>query len=432
VRSAEMSSLPGDRPDPGRAMGGHRRAYDERRCAAVTGIGVVTPAGSDLSTFWTTLLEGKSVARRLEHLAGMTVDFACDVQGFDPGSRLGAKVTRRTDRFTQFALCAAHDALLDAGSPDVDPTRAAVVIGNGAGGVESWATEGRKQLESGAQINPLLVPMAMGNAAAAMVAIDLGWTGPSYVVNTACASGGYAVGEGLRMIRDGAADLVLAGGTEAGLIDFNVMAAARAHALSTRHDAPELASRPFDRDRDGFVAAEGAAVCLLEPIAQARARGARVHALLAGYGRNSDAFHLVMPRADGAQAARCMELALYDAGVDPADVTHVHAHGTSTQHNDLAEARAIHRVFGESAPPVTSSKGVMGHAVGAAGVVGVVASCLSAHHGLAPPVPNYETPDPEIALDVVAGEPRTIPRGAVISNAFGFGGHNASLVVVPA
>lgn len=407
--------------------------FDERRCVAVTGMGVVTPAGNDLDTFWATLVDGKSVARRLDHLSALTIDFACDVRDFDAAARLGDKLARRTDRFSQFALCAARDALADAGSPAVDPARGAVVAGNGGGGVETWMTEGGKLFEGRtAHTNPLLLPMAMGNAAAAMIAIDLGWHGPSLAVNTACASGGHAIGEGLRMIRDGSADVVLAGGTEAGIVDFNMYAAARVRALSTRRDAPELASRPFDRDRDGFVLGEGAAFCVLETVEHARARHAQVHALLAGYGRTSDAVHLVMPQADGTQAARCMGLALADGGLDPSDVVHVHAHGTSTHHNDLAEGRAIRTLLGASGPPVTSSKGVMGHAVGAAGAVGVVAACLSVRDGLAPPVANYETPDPAIDVDVVAGAPRPIAPGAVITNSFGFGGHNSSLVVVPA
>ncbi|HKE74906.1 MAG TPA: beta-ketoacyl-[acyl-carrier-protein] synthase family protein [Acidimicrobiales bacterium] len=408
-------------------------AVDESRCAAVTGIGVVTPGGNDVDTFWATLLSGASVARRLDRLVGEVVDFGCEVIGLDAAARLGGKVVRRTDPFTQFALCAALDAVDDAGLGAVDPDRAAVVVGNGGGGGETWSAEGAKAMKRGyTLLNPLTVPMSMPNAAPATIAITLGWRGPNMAVNTACASGGHALGEALRLVRDGAVDVVVAGGTEAAITPFQVNAFARAHALSTRGDAPEVASRPFDCDRDGFVIGEGAAFCVLEPVARARARGAAIHGLLAGYGRNCDAFHLVAPQPDGAAAARCMAGALVDAGLRPVDVVHVHAHGTSTPLNDVAEGKAIAAVLGEARPSVTSSKGALGHGIGAAGAIGMVAACLAVRDGVAPPIANLERPDPEVPLDLVAGAPRPVPPGAALANSFGFGGHNSTLVVVPA
>jgi len=232
-------------------------------------------------------------------------------------------------------------------------------------------------------------------------------------------------------MRDGSADIVLAGGTESGMTPISINAFHRLQALSTRSMAPESASRPFDRDRDGFVMGEGAAFCVLERPDRARARGARIHALLAGYGRNCDAYHLVMPPPDGRSEAVCMRLALEDAGVARADVAHVHAHGTSTPRNDGVEARAIRAVFGGSPPSVTSSKGVVGHLIAAAGAVGAVAAALTVGRGMAPPTANHQATDPAVELDVIAGQPRPVGRQAVVSNAFGFGGHNASLVFVP-
>jgi 3-oxoacyl-[acyl-carrier-protein] synthase II len=404
------------------------------RAVAVTGLGVVTPAGNTVEEYWNALCAARSMSKplqRCEKKEGVVVDFGCEALAFDPTLRMTPKEARRTDRFAQFAVSAALDALEDAGRPEVDVDRAAVVVGNGGGGSETTQAQTRVYLEDGAdQVSPLYVPMVMSNAAPAMVALHAGWRGPNYSIATACASGAHAIGEGLRMIRDGSADIVLAGGTEAGLTSQTLNAFARLQALSTRSGDPERASRPFDRDRDGFVMGEGAGFCVLERMDHARARGAEIHALFVGYGRNCDAHHLVMPEPNGLGAARCIELALADAELTTDDVVNVNAHGTSTRLNDLAEAHALHAVFGDDVPPVTSAKGVIGHLIGAAGAAEFVAACRTVSEKLVPPTANHENTDEKLGLDVVHGEPRSIGRGAVVSNSFGFGGHNAALVVV--
>jgi 3-oxoacyl-[acyl-carrier-protein] synthase II len=267
----------------------------------------------------------------------------------------------------------------------------------------------------------------MPNAAAAAVSLKGGFRGPCLCIATACAAGAHAIGEGMRLLREGSADLVVAGGTEAPLTPWVLAGFAAAGALSTRSDEPSAASRPFDRYRDGFVMAEGAAVLVLERDADARARGATVHARLVGYGRNTDAHHMVAPPSDGRGAADCMHLALADAGAAPGDVAHVNAHGTSTVQNDAGEAAAIAAVFGMSSPPVTSVKGVLGHAIGAAGAIEALAAVLTLASRTVPPTANCTNPDPDLPIDVVT-EPRSLSDGLVVSNSFAFGGHNAVLV----
>jgi 3-oxoacyl-[acyl-carrier-protein] synthase II len=274
--------------------------------------------------------------------------------------------------------------------------------------------------------------MMMPNATAALISMQFGWTGPNICVATACAAGAHAIGEGVRMIRDGSADLALAGGSEAAVCPIALSAFARMGALSTREIAPELASRPFDIDRDGFVIGEAGAFMVLERWDHAVSRGARIWGEVSGYGRNADAYHVTAPSPGGAGAASCIQTTLLDAALQPAGIAHVNAHGTSTPLNDAAEAEAIVKAFGEKAPPVTSIKGVTGHLIGAAGAAEAVASVLSICNGLAPPTANHERADPAIAIDVVAGEPRPIPAGPVLSTSFGFGGHNAALILSPA
>jgi 3-oxoacyl-[acyl-carrier-protein] synthase II len=399
---------------------------------AVTGVGVVTPAGSSLDPFWDTLVAGQSVARDVQHadVSDSPIRFGCEVD-FEPQPTLSEKDVRRSDRNTQLAIVAAEDAFRDAGSPDVDAARVATVVGTGFGGLETADTGSRSFLgvdgSPRGRMNPLFVPMAMPNAASALIAMRRDAQGPCLTISTACSAGANAIGEGTRLLREGSADLVIAVGSEAPLTPWIMAAFAAAHALSERTDDPSSASRPFDRDRDGFVIAEGAAGVVLERLPDAQARGARVRAEILGYARNTDAFHLVAPPADGRGARECMRLALADAGVTPADVAHVNAHGTSTLQNDVAEATAIRAVFGDDAPPVTSIKGVLGHSIGAAGAVEAVASVLTLERGTIPPTANHRTPDPAITLDVVT-EPRPIGGGVVVSNSFAFGGHNAVLV----
>ncbi|WP_043625604.1 beta-ketoacyl-[acyl-carrier-protein] synthase family protein [Nonomuraea candida] len=397
---------------------------------AVTGLGVRTPAGNDLETFWRTLVTGRSTARPITSFdaADLPVGFACQVPGFDTAPYVTGKQARRMDRATLLAVCAADDALADAaagaGEPPVPPERRAVVTGTALSGSEtSEAT-----LLGGEQPGALYIPRTMPNAAAAFVSMRHQILGPSMTVSTACASGGHTIGEGLRLLRDGSADLVVAGGTEACVTRTILLAFHRCGALSQRRADPERASRPFDAGRDGFVLAEGAAFVVLERLEDAVRRGARVYAELAGYGRTSDAHHLTSPDPKGAGAERCMLQALADAGVSTGDVAHVNAHGSGTPLNDVTEAQVITRLFGPVRVPVTSTKSVLGHAIGAAGAIEAVAGVLTLHHRLIHPTINLDAQDPACEIDVVRA-PRPLAPGAVVSNSFAFGGHNASLVL---
>jgi 3-oxoacyl-[acyl-carrier-protein] synthase II len=396
-------------------------------------MGVKTPAGLDVDSFWARLLEGRSTAAPLKRFdgSGLPVGFACEVgEDFDPAAYLGYKEARRADRVAHLGVAAAIDAVGMAGTLNADPDRCGVVGGTGVGGLATQEAEEQVLMEKGpTRVSPFLVPMMMANATPALIALHHGWTGPNICIATACAAGSHAVGEGARMIRDGSCDVVLAGGAEAAITPVALAAFARMGALSTRHDDPAGASRPFDADRDGFVMGEGAAFLVLERWDRAVERGAEILGEVLGYGRNSDAYHITAPSEDGAGAVACMELALEDAGLTSAAIGHVNAHGTSTPLNDAAESRALAKVFGGSVPPVTSTKGVTGHLVGAAGAVEAVASLLALRHGLVPPTANHERTDPEIAVDVVAGTARTVEPKPVLSNSFGFGGHNATLVL---
>jgi 3-oxoacyl-[acyl-carrier-protein] synthase II len=413
--------------------GGNGLDHRQRFRVAVTGLGVKTPAGCDLDSFWQTLLAGRSTAAPISRwdASAWPVGFACEVKGFDPAAYFGPKEARRVDRVAQLGFGAAVDALGDAGEPGADPARCAVVVGTGIGGLETQEDQEHVLFERGpTRVTPFLVPMMMPNATPAIIAMELGWTGPNLCIATACAAGTNAVGEAARLIRDGSSDVVLAGGTEAVITPIAMAAFARMGALSGRHDDPEGASRPFDVDRDGFVMGEGAAFLVLERWDRALARGARIYGEVLGYGRNADAYHITAPSPGGSGATACMQLALEDAGLAPEAVGSVNAHGTSTPLNDASEAEALVKVFGESPPPVTSTKGVTGHLIGAAGAVEAAASMLSIRDGLVPPTANHERADPEMVIDIVTGEARSV-RGPVLSNSFGFGGHNGTLVFGP-
>jgi 3-oxoacyl-[acyl-carrier-protein] synthase II len=415
-------------------VGTDRARGNEHTRVVVTGLGVVSPAGSTLERFWTTLLAGRSVAAPVQRVdvSEASIQFACEAIDFDPLAVLSEKEARRTDRFAQFTIAAADAAYAHAGAPGVDGARVATVIGNGLGGlqtVDHGAREFLGMLAPGmkGRMNPLFVPTVMPNAGAAHVSMRHGFRGPCLTLSTACAAGTNAIGEGLRLLREGSADLVIAGGAEAPVTPSVLAAFAAAHALSERSADPASASRPFDRDRDGFVLAEGGAALVLERLDDAVARRAPIRAELLGYARNTDAYHLVAPPPDGRGAADCMRLALEDAGLGPGDVAHINAHGTSTPHNDAAEAVAVQAVFGDGGPPITSIKGVLGHAIGGAGAIEAVASILTITERRIPPTANFATPDPETPLDVVT-EPRPLADGAVMSNSFAFGGHNAVLL----
>jgi 3-oxoacyl-[acyl-carrier-protein] synthase II len=402
---------------------------------AVTGIGVKTPAGTDRDTFWSTLLAGRSTAAPITRFdaSALPVTFGCEVSGFDPVAYLGPKEARRMDRTTQLGFAAAKDALDDAGDVGADPARCAVVAGTGIGGLITMEDGVQTVLTRGpSRISPFFVPMMMANASAGVIAMQLGWTGPNLCVATACAASANAVGEAARLVREGSADVAMAGGAESAITPVALAAFSRMGALSTRNDEPGRASRPFDVDRDGFVMGEGSAYLVLERLDRARTRGARVYAELAGYGRNSDAYHITAPSPGGSGAAACMHLALDDAGLDPGDIGHVNAHGTSTALNDAAEAEAVRKVFGDTPPPIMSVKGVTGHLIGAAGATESVAAILATRDGIVPPTANLEQVGDDIGLDVIGDSPREVGPRPAISNSFGFGGHNASLVFRPA
>ncbi|GAA0442707.1 beta-ketoacyl-[acyl-carrier-protein] synthase family protein [Streptomyces sp. NPDC046215] len=401
----------------------------------VTGLGVRTSAGGGVAQMWDALCAPRSCARGITGFdpEGLPVRIACEIPDFSPVGYLSAKEAARTDRSTQLAVCAATDALTDAGLRErTGGPRWAVVTGSANGGE---ATREAALLDADARGHgrprASHVPAYMANAGAAMLSLLYGITGPGLCFSTACASGGHAVGEGAQLIRTGAADVVLAGAHEACVTPTIVLAFAKSGSLARDNGDPARASRPFDRDRSGFVLAEGAAFLILESWSAARARGANVRAELVGYGRTSDAHHLTAPLPDGAGAAACMRQALADAQLTPRDVAHVHAHGTATELGDLAEARALAAVFGAGAVPVTSSKAVLGHAIGAAGAIAAVVATLSVRWRAAPPVANLDALDPRCEIDAVRGGVRDLPAGPVVCNSFGFGGHNTCLVLAP-
>ena len=411
----------------------------------VTGAGAITPAGRGVAATWTGVLAGKGAAALDEDLvgAGTQVTLSCRVEDFDADAELGRGTSRRQDRFTQLALLAAREAVVHAGLSDgadeeqpdaitaADRDRVGILLGSGIGGAETWSDTYATFLEKGpGRVSPLFIPKMLSNTAAGAVAIATGARGPNLTVNTACAAGASAIGTALQLLRSGAADVVLAGGVEAGITPLSVAAFANMGALS-KNDDPTTASRPFDVDRDGFVMGEGAAVLVLERADHAAARGASPLGRVAGYGASADAHHATAPPEDGAGAVLAMRRALADAGLDAETIDHVNAHGTSTPLNDAAESRALRTVLGRHTDEVavTSTKGVTGHLLGAAGAVEAVIALQVLREGLVPPTAGLRTQDPAIHLDVVAGEPRAVDVGAVLSNSFGFGGQNAALVL---
>ncbi|MER8000071.1 MULTISPECIES: beta-ketoacyl-[acyl-carrier-protein] synthase family protein [unclassified Streptomyces] len=396
---------------------------------AVTGLGVVTPAGSDERAFWAGLCEGRSVARRRPELAGAPVDFTCAVDDLDVDALVGGRSVWRMARFVKLALIAARQAVSDAGHDPLawDGGRVAVVLGVGVGGVSVLVDNALKMRADGPQsVSPALVPMMIPNAAAGEVAIALRAKGPSLAPATACASGATAIAVARDLLVTGQCDVAVAGGAESVLTPLVVTAFARMGALSTRKGDPAVASRPFASDRDGFVIGEGAAMVVLEREADARARGRAPRALLAGAGSSTDAHHPTAPSPDGRGAQAAVEAALRDADWSPYDVAHVNAHGTSTPLNDAMEATLIGRVFPHR-PPVTAPKGVVGHTLAAAGAIDAVATVLTLEHGLIPPIANLDAPAVEFDLDCVVKEGRRQRVETAISHSFGFGGHNVAL-----
>ncbi|WP_033320265.1 beta-ketoacyl-[acyl-carrier-protein] synthase family protein [Streptomyces yerevanensis] len=399
----------------------------------ITGMGVRTAAGDTPDAVWAALAQARSAAGpvRSFDVPGFPVDVACEIRDFDPGGYLTPKQAARADRSAQLAFCAAADAITDAGGLAAGPGRRAVVTGTAYGGEVTREQALLRHVDGVGRPRPMNQPMVMSNAGAALISMAYGIGGPSLTLSTACASGAHAVGEAAQLVRAGVADVVVAGGHDTPLTPTTMLAMYRLGALATGFADPAQSCRPFDAGRKGFVMGEGAAFVVLERLASAQARGARVYAEVAGYGRTSDAHHLTAPHPEGAGARSCMAAALTDAGVTAQEVVHVNAHGTGTELNDLVEARAITSLFGPGQVPVTAPKSVTGHTIGAAGAIEAVVAALSVAEGLAPPTANLTELDPRCEVDVVTGAPRKLPSGPVLSNSFAFGGHNASLLLAP-
>ncbi|MEU4116027.1 beta-ketoacyl-ACP synthase II [Kitasatospora sp. NPDC028055] len=402
------------------------------RRVVVTGLGPVTAIGVGADDFHAAQLKGLSGIRTITRFDA--TDFPVRIAGevdLPEDLTLPPRQAVSADRCTQLAVAAATLALRDA-ELDLaaeDRTRIGAVVGTGTGGVTTWETNSAAMLKGPHRLGARFIPMSMANAPASRLCVDLGLLGPSSAVVTACASGAEALIVAAQMIASGEADVVLAGGTEAPVSPMMVGGFAKIRALATRNDSPEQASRPFSADREGFVLGEGAAVLVLESAAHAARRGARVLAELRGYGRTSDAHHVTAPHPEGAGAARALEAALRSARLAPEDVSHINAHGTGTSYNDSAEALALHTALGRAAPriPVSATKSMTGHSLGAAGAIEAVASVQALVHGVVPPTLNLDRPDPAIGLDVVGDVPRELPVRAVLSNSFAFGGHNVVL-----
>ncbi|MDP2917615.1 MAG: beta-ketoacyl-ACP synthase II [Dehalococcoidia bacterium] len=403
----------------------------------VTGLGIVSPLGNDSRTTWSALIEGKSGVDliTLFDTNGFDVKIGAEVRGFDPLLYVDRKRARRMDRFTQFAVAASLEAL-ESASLKIDASDEqdiGVIIGSGMGGLTTLSQEFKiLSTEGPSRISPFLIPIMIPDMAAGQVAIRVGAKGPNYSVVSACASGAHAIGDSYTIIKHGYAQAMIAGGSEAVITPIAMAAFAAMRALSTRNHEPKKASRPFDAERDGFVMGEGAGVLILENLEFALKRGAPILAEVAGYGATADAFHFTEPTEDGESIKRAMRLAIEMANLKPEEVEHINAHGTSTKLNDVSETRAIKSLFGENAYkiPITSNKSMLGHTIGAAGAIEAAISVLTLQNGVIPPTINYEKPDPECDLDYVPNTPRQKKVRSVLSNSFGFGGHNASLVFV--
>ncbi len=402
----------------------------------ITGLGLVTPVGNDVATSWDALVAGRSGVGliTLFDASEYPARIAAEVRGFDPVALFGRREARRMDRFVQFAMASAGQALDDAGLivAGDNAHRIGVVIGSGIGGIISLLDQAEVMRTRGPQrVSPFLIPMMLVDTASGQVAIAHGLKGPNFSVISACATGANAIGEAAEVIRRGAADVMLAGGSEACIVPLALAGFAVMQAVSTRNDEPERACRPFDATRDGFVMGEGAGVVVLESEVHARARSAKIYAELVGYGATSDAYHITAPDETGDGAARAMQAALDQASLAPEQIGYLNAHGTSTMLNDKGETAAIKTVFGDHAYqlPVSSTKSMTGHLLGAAGAVEAIFSVLVLAEGILPPTINYEHPDPECDLDYVPNEARRVSVDYAMSNSFGFGGHNASLIM---
>jgi len=407
----------------------------ERR-VVVTGMGVISPVGNTLEDFWTSLKEGRSGIRRYEAFDSSEHDckIAGEVRDLNVASFFkNPKAARRTDRFTQLAVAAAKMALDDGGlEPETtDRTRFGVMVGSGIGGLFSMEEECRRLFSRGpSRTSPFTIAMMISNMASGLISMEHGLGGPNMCIVTACATANNSIGEAWRNLKFGDGDIFLAGGCEATVTPLGVAGFGAMKALSVRNDEPEAACRPWDQDRDGFVMSEGAGILLLEELEHAKRRGARIYCELSGYGCTADAYHMTQPQPEGEGAARAMSIAMNYAGVNPQDIDYINAHATSTPLGDLCECRAIKRALGDAAKStlVSSTKSMTGHLLGAAGGVEFAAAALALRDGVVPPTINLENPDPECDLDFVPQEAREAKVDVVLSNSFGFGGHNATLV----
>jgi len=407
-----------------------------RNRVVITGIGVLTPVGNTVDAYWKALLSGQSGAAKITKFdtAGHSVTFAAELKNFDPGQFMDSKEAKRMDPFAQYAVAAAKGAVEDSriDFSKEDRFRCGAIIASGIGGLTEMQEQDKKFNEKGpGRISPFFVPKMMLNAAAGQIAIAHGLGGPNWGVASACASANHAMGTALRTIQYGDADVMLTGGSEAAMTYLAVAGFANMGALSTRNDAPEKASRPFDKNRDGFVLGEGAAILVFEKLEHALARDAKIYAEVLGIGNSDDAYHITAPDPDGTGGAYAMSAALKDAGLKPEQISYINAHGTSTPMNDKIETAAIKRTFGDFAKriPVSSTKSMIGHLLGAAAAAELVATVLSIRDSVVHPTANYETPDPECDLDYVPGSKRTVEVKYAMSNSLGFGGHNSAIIV---
>jgi 3-oxoacyl-[acyl-carrier-protein] synthase II len=404
------------------------------RRVVITGLGTLSPVGNTADEFWTALVQGRSGVGMITRFdtTGYPTRIAGEVRNFDPLDFVDKKEARRLDPYLQYAIASAvlavQDAALDTGK--VDGNRFGVLIGSGIGGISTLLESHRNLIEKGPdRVSPFFIPMLIANMASGLVSMRFGAKGPNSAVVTACATGNHAIGDSFKIIQRADADIMIAGGSEAIIIPLTIAGFCSMKAMSTRNDEPTKAMRPFDANRDGFVAGEGAGILVLESLDHALARDARIYAEIVGYGMTGDAHHMTAPDPEGDGAARAMAAAVRDAGLDVSDVGYINAHGTSTQYNDKFESIAIKRVFGEHARrlAVSSTKSMTGHLLGAAGGIEAIATVLALHHGVLPPTINYETPDPDCDLDYIPNQARKQDVEVALSNAFGFGGTNATL-----
>lgn len=408
----------------------------QKNRVVITGLGVISPVGIGKEAFWNALIRGESGIGPITRFnaEGFATRIAGEVKDFRAEDYLDRKEARRMDRFSQMAVSSAIMAVQDA-ALDLDklnPDEVGVVFGTGIGGTQSFEEQHEIFLQKGpGRVSPFFVPMMIGNMAAGHIALNLNFTGPNYTIVNACASSTNAIGEAFKLIQRGDAEVVVTGGAEAAVTPMAIAGFCAMKAMSTRNDEPHRASRPFDKERDGFIMGEGAGVLILESLEHAQKRGARIYGEIVGYGCTDDAYHITAPAPGGVGAAKAMQMALKDANLKPEEVSYINAHGTSTDLNDKFETAAIKKVFGPHAYKVaiSSTKSMTGHLLGAAGAIEAIASTMAIVHNIVPPTINYENPDPECDLDYVPNKARKMNVEVVLSNSFGFGGHNASIVI---